>query len=234
MKTYPISEIFEAPQGEGRYAGTLMTFIRLAGCTVGKPYSREERESMELFPIYQEKCTLYDGRTFMCDTDFRSKAKLTVDEILKEIRPEVSIVCLTGGEPLMHDLAPLVEALEHEQHCVHLETSGTKRIPGIFDWVAVSPKLGFLTEEDFEDDSEGDYEDFLYLISEFKFLVDENFKWESVPEAIVATSPHQIYLQPVNYEHAINFANVKRCLEIQKAHPKVKVSTQLHKILGTR
>ena len=75
---YPISEIFTSPQGEGVYAGAMMTFIRLAGCTVGKPFPKEKYQSRKDpiegahnipgLAVYTEKCTLYDGREFACDT----------------------------------------------------------------------------------------------------------------------------------------------------------------------
>lgn len=94
-KVYPISEIFVSPQGEGVYQGTMMTFIRLAGCTVGKPFPKEmyvpsqkirpdksiQNKPAE-FPIYTEKCTLYDGREFACDTDYRVKERLMVEKLL--------------------------------------------------------------------------------------------------------------------------------------------------------
>src|SRR4051812_2738266 len=98
--TYPISEIFTSPQGEGLYTGMMMTFIRLAGCSVGRPYPKEKyvvlphcefkciggdpdmghgpncayAKSTHVLPIYTEQCTLYDGRTFACDTDYRVHA----------------------------------------------------------------------------------------------------------------------------------------------------------------
>src|SRR5271170_6427812 len=91
-KKYPVSEIFTSIQGEGVYTGTVMTFIRLAGCSVGKKIAEKDRAivnqkaehfsqppGVELKPNhlsvlkpYTEICTLYDGREFLCDTDFRT------------------------------------------------------------------------------------------------------------------------------------------------------------------
>src|SRR5271155_1867576 len=108
-KLYPIAEIFTSPQGEGQYCGTMMTFIRLAGCSVGKPFPKDRyyREQDPL-PIYTEMCTLYDGRTFECDTDYRVKERLEVSQILDRIPAEVDHVCISGGEPFIHNLNPLV------------------------------------------------------------------------------------------------------------------------------
>src|SRR5579862_4361199 len=94
---YPIAELFVSPQGEGRYTGTLMQFIRFGGCTVGKPFTETERTAQQL-PIYQEKCTIWDGRTFTCDTDYRVKEKKTVRELVMWADShDVGYVLLTGG-----------------------------------------------------------------------------------------------------------------------------------------
>src|SRR5579864_2811065 len=79
---YPVAEIFQSIQGEGRWQGTPMTFIRLAGCTVGKPYSAEARKTLGL-PIYVEKCCDVFGTGFPCDTDYRVKQRLTEGDIVR-------------------------------------------------------------------------------------------------------------------------------------------------------
>jgi organic radical activating enzyme len=49
-------------------------------------------------------------------------------------------VVVTGGEPAIHDLEPLVNALHRAELKVHLETSGAFPIRGNFDWITLSPK----------------------------------------------------------------------------------------------
>src|SRR6185369_16374948 len=98
--TLPVAEVFTSIHGEGHWAGTLMTFIRLAGCTVGKPMAKG------LLPILSTgaqstMCTTFDGRQFPCDTDYNMTGKWTVEELLMEIPHNVRHVCITGGEPLM-------------------------------------------------------------------------------------------------------------------------------------
>lgn len=251
MKKYPIAEIFNSPQGEGLYAGTMMTFIRTAGCSVGKKLSPEDQDKFLMaedpesqragepilrnLPVYREKCTLYDGREFLCDTNFQTKEALTAEEIVARVPEGVDHVCITGGEPLNHDLTSLVNALYYKMKDIHIETSGTVLVESSLSefeytqqidhgaagyiWLTVSPKKNVLDH-------------MLLIANELKFLVDENFDAEKIPEA--AKQHALIYIQPVNFEHKINTANMKRCLELQKQFPHWRISNQSHKEWGVR
>lgn len=215
---YPVSEVFTSPQGEGLWVGTMMHFIRLAGCSVGKPYSDATRAEGKL-PVYTERCTLYDDRTFACDTDYRVKQRLSVETLVSGIPRGIKHVCITGGEPLIHNLEPLFLSLVRSGYRVHLETSGTKPLPASLSemWVTVSPKKNALYQMMKEAD-------------EIKLLVDGDFDWNSVPE--VARKHERVYIQPVNGEHHVDADNLQRCMELQQAHPEVRVCVQLHKVLS--
>lgn len=218
---YPVSEIFTSPQGEGGYAGTMMTFVRLAGCTVGRKYPAEKYRGEQAFPVYVEKCTLYDGREFPCDTDYQMHKKMSVDEILRQVPYEIERVCVTGGEPLMHDLRALFAGLHEKGKLIHLETSGTVHKPELLvyvDWLTVSPKKGVL-------------KDVMDKAQEVKLLVDENFDWGKVPMFCSHPKCGVVYIQPVNGEHTISRENLKLVMAIQKDNPHVRVSLQLHKVL---
>ena len=241
MKEYPIAEIFTEVQGEGQFAGTMMTFVRLAGCTVGKRYPKsmyEEsiegvvtdaetgavlRQVKNPLPIYTEMCTLYDGRTFLCDTDYRMKEKLTVDQILARVERGVERICITGGEPLMHDLAPLLQAALDKNFQVHIETSGTIK-PPYFNmlvvqdsiWLTVAPKMGVLDV-------------MVSIADEIKLLVDKEFDWEKVPQSV--KNHELVYLHPVNGEHTVNVENLQRVRVIQQGNPQYRIGLQLHKVL---
>lgn len=235
----PIAEVFTAPQGEGKFAGTLMIFLRLAGCTVGKRFPSErytrnigidtEHGSYQLpmLPSYTNECTTYDGRQFACDTDYQKKYVMSPQDILsllQQTHPTCMTVCLTGGEPLMHDVSNLIDTLHGFGYDVHIETSGTIGNVNVrdlnIDHIAVSPKIGFL-------DIYAAYAD------EIKILVDENFTFNSLPHSIL-TVMSKVWLQPVNFEHAINDKNMQRCLDLQLEHPKVKISSQSHKLWRCR
>lgn len=230
-ETFPIAETFVSPQGEGEHSGRLMQFIRMAGCTVGKPFKPDEISSeMGELHVYQEKCTLYDGRTFACDTNYRMSRKLTIIELVDMvIASRVKHVCLTGGEPLMHkQIAKLIDALLVVAR-VHIETSGTIPITPELEkvlmasYVAISPKFGFRDE----------YMLIPQLTNEVKVLVDDKFKWYDLPE-IIRYNPRKVFLQPVNYEMAVNRDNMQRVLELQRSYPSVRISTQMHKIWNVR
>jgi 7-carboxy-7-deazaguanine synthase len=238
---YPVSEVFESIQGEGAFAGTSMIFIRLAGCSVGKPYTPEERQSMlgQQLQVYQERCHTFDNRSFPCDTDYRVKFRATEEDIIAYFEKggfTSKCVCITGGEPLIHDLEPLLLALWAKGFAVHLETSGTKSVRSLrllqlqalqdaVLWITVSPKRGWLVNRDEA-----------VNIDEFKFLVDGELDVEELERAIclVDQTGERIWLQPINEEHTVNQTNVQRCLELIKKYPAVRLSIQLHKILGVR
>lgn len=239
-KKYPISEWFVSPQGEGVWAGACMFFLRLAGCTVGKPYPKEMYKNNYLahtaaqivaLPIYTEQCTLFDGRKFACDTDYRKKEMLTSHQIMQEIPKKVKHVCITGGEPMMHNLDNLISYLWGEDKVIHLETSGTidKYLKGDI-WVTVSPKFN-------------PYYDMIRRANELKILVDKDFHPE-IPMTTLSDGMVQavnlvelaetkpIYLQPINGEFEVNKDNLQLCLDIQQEFPAFRVSVQLHKVMS--
>lgn len=224
---YPIAEMFCCPQGEGKWAGQLQNFIRLAGCTVGKRFPKDRYTIMPILPMYTEMCTTYDGRTFECDTDYRKKESLTAKEIVKRINLDCKRVCLTGGEPMMHPLLPLIDELHKHGIEVNIETSGTIPLSKNFAnfdqhcnvWITVSPKFNVL-------------EEMIVRADEIKLLIDEGFDLNKVPISI--KSHPLVFVQPINFENALNNENVKRCLALQLEHPNWRISIQLHKVLGCR
>ena len=73
---------------------------------------------------------------------------------------------ITGGEPAIHDLTDLTNALHAVGQKVHLETSGAFPIQGTVDWITLSPKRWKLPLAENIDRA-----------NEFKFVIDR-------PEAI--------------------------------------------------
>lgn len=106
---YPLAKngVFLTIQGEGVMIGQPMIFVRLAGCSVG--------------------CAL-------CDTDYKVSSRATAAEIVEQIRECAAqtyskAVWITGGEPLDHDLEPLVSAIRDAGFWVSIATSGHIRVP---------------------------------------------------------------------------------------------------------
>lgn len=238
---FPIAEVFVAPQGEGTHTGRLMIFLRLAGCTVGTRFALGNYNRLDNpFPIYTNQCHLYDGRTFACDTDYRKKLNVSEEELipmLKKVHATCDVICITGGEPLMHKdvFCKLTHLLANAGYKLHLETSGTIPISEDiqdalfrYEHISISPKLGFRKE-------------YLNLECDMKFLVDENFDLDKIPFKYADTENEYdsyygiaVWLQPVNYEHTVNEDNLKRCLDLQIMYPLLRISMQSHKLWNTR
>ena len=118
---YPLAPngVFRTVQGEGVLLGEPMVFIRLAGCNVN--------------------C---DG----CDTDYSVAGHATAAEIGRRAAelatPATRWAWITGGEPTIHQLRPLVGSLKRAGFAVALATSGVRSVvrdAGGVDFVSVSP-----------------------------------------------------------------------------------------------
>jgi len=223
--TYPIAEIFTSVQGEGAWTGTRMIFIRLAGCTVGKPYPKYESLGRPSgLEVYQEKCTLWDGREFPCDTNYKKISSMSIEELLHCVKDEER-VCLTGGEPMMHDVLPLLQAWSDANKMIHLETSGTIELSGVREhvyWIAISPKKGVLKSA-------------LMKADEVKVLVDEQFDLLTFEHDILdVVRAGKIWFQPVNKLHTISDENLARCLALQAKYKGIRISVQMHKWMGVQ
>ena len=122
--TLPIHEVFAAFQGEGEHAGRPAFFIRTQGC-----------------PVHCDFCD--SAGTWHPNHVPKRVGRRTVEELAEtasEYRA-AEFAVVTGGEPCIHNLEPLVVALHQAGLICHLETSGAFGITGAFDWVTVSPKM---------------------------------------------------------------------------------------------
>lgn len=112
---YPVVETFASVQGEGTLIGTPSWFIRLFGCDL--------------------KCS-------WCDSKFTHTGSKFVQSTPKMIAADTILqhVVITGGEPLLHNLKPLLKELRGKH--ITIETSGTRFSDYDVDLWSVSPKLG--------------------------------------------------------------------------------------------
>lgn len=190
---YRISELFCSAQGEGWNTGTMMSFIRLAGCNL---------------------------RCSWCDTDHSKYVEMSVPEICKNVKAHrISHACITGGEPTIHNLEPLVDGLKCIGKTICLETNGSNKFNvSSVEWVCVSPKnMEFVLNEG----------------SEIKIPVSKDFTDSEIVELLYSSKANfeQQYLQPVE-DDSFN-VNVLRTMEFAKCFD-VKVSFQGHKRLQIR
>lgn len=110
-----INEIFESIQGEGKYAGYPMLFIRTSGCNLNCEW---------------------------CDTKHEDGKYMDVFEVATRIREsKLKRVCWTGGEPLLQEDEIKEVIYETPERCHHLETNGTRPLStDLFEHISVSPK----------------------------------------------------------------------------------------------
>lgn len=224
---YSIAEIFHSVQGEGQWTGTPMMFVRLAGCCVGEyhqPGGFTQVGDQDFSLLTNKKhsiCTTFDGQHFLCDTDYHSTIKLDEENLILRLREEH--ICITGGEPLMHNLKPLFEAVPKEV-MIHVETSGTIRYPHLNGniWWTVCPKRHCK-------------EEWYNFASEFKILVGPDFDEEAFETFLIGKKDKTpLYLQPINFVDKVNPANLVKTLELLSKYPGCHLSTQLHKYLEVR
>lgn len=212
---YRVNEIFTSIKGEGLWTGTPMHFIRLAGCNL--------------------KCD-------HCDTQFDSPVtEMEIPEIIGKIREGgfCKYVVITGGEPTLQELSPLVVALHDLGYKVHLESNGTRVFPVGIDWVCISPKWDGKVARSI-----------IGEVNELKIPIrgSEDLKWaeelrkESMPypvKAIWWLHPwHDLFNQvehgKVNDIRSRDFSSMKSsvidlCIEYAKQNPGWRVGMQLHK-----
>lgn len=117
---YPLVEVFESLQGEGRNAGRPCVFVRFAGCNLSCPW---------------------------CDTDCTERFSSPLDELVREVSSfKARSVVLTGGEPAVAEGMPeLVAALKEAGFWIAVETNGVKAADWLafVDYVACSPKAEY-------------------------------------------------------------------------------------------
>lgn len=115
-----VIKIFDSIQGEGIFVGVPTTFIRLPGCNL--------------------RCTWCDTKYAMEEEGQEADLSL-----LENILPHKH-VCITGGEPMIHNLLPLLRSID-DWHFISIETngtisSGTLLYDTFVDLWTISPKLG--------------------------------------------------------------------------------------------
>ena len=110
------------------YPGHVACTIFTAGCNLRCPY-----------------CHNADLITPTTPSNLDETAFLT---FLKERKGLLTGVCITGGEPTLHDLTPLLEKIKAEGYNIKLDTNGTRPerwIPwvqeGLIDYVAMDIKV---------------------------------------------------------------------------------------------
>lgn len=141
---YPVNDLYFSVQGEGAQTGVPMAVLRLHGCDVGCPWC-DTKETWQMDPA-SEVSTISAATAeprLWCQRRAWEVAEHVLNAMM-DIDLHVEWVLITGGEPALYTLAPLVAALQLDGFKVAIETSGTGygALNSGADWLTVSPKLG--------------------------------------------------------------------------------------------
>lgn len=209
MAGYAVKEMFLTLQGEGMQVGRRAVFLRFAGCNLWSGREADRNNAVCQF----------------CDTDFvgtdgdhggRYDADALADKVLALWGglPDPFVV-MTGGEPLLQVDDALIAALRARRIETAVETNGTQVAPAGIDWICVSPKAG----------------------SEIVQRRGRELKlvWPQTgidPAELEGWDFEHFLLQPMDGPDlaAARDAAIAYILD----HPKWRLSTQTHKVVGIR
>ena len=193
----PVMESFYTLQGEGFHQGKAAYFIRLAGCDVG--------------------CSWCDVKeSWISD----NHPLVAIEKLILNVKEtSAEIVVITGGEPLMHNLDELTNALHQKGLRTHIETSGAYPLSGEWDWICVSPKK-----------FKSPLPEILPQADELKVIVynKSDFEWAE-KHAMYVSNDCKLYLQP-EWEKAA--AMTPLIIDYIKQYPRWELSLQIHKYIN--
>ena len=162
-------------------------------------------------------------RCAFCDTQHQTGEIMSLQEVVDEVNkyPQAPLLVLTGGEPsLFIDEAFVAELKLNTGKTIAIETNGTRPLPDNLDWVTLSPKTAF---------EGGDAEPCVVRrCDELKvvYLGQELVQYDGI-------EAKYRFLQPCFVEDdEQRKANMKACVEAVKAHPRWRLSLQIHRILN--
>ena len=193
----PVMESFYTIQGEGFHQGKAAYFIRLGGCDVG--------------------CVWCDVKE---SWDMNAHPLQSINNIVNEAAKFAArIAVITGGEPLLHNLSHLTEALHEKGFYTNIETSGSSPLSGNWDWICLSPKK-----------FKYPLPEILPLANELKVIIfnRSDFDWAEKYAAQVSQDC-KLYLQP-EWDKATLVTPL--IIDYIKTNPRWELSLQIHKYIN--
>lgn len=190
-------EEFYTIQGEGRNTGKAAYFIRIGGCDVGCHWC-DVKESW----------------------DANVHPLTPVEKIISNVLAwKAGSVVVTGGEPLIYNLAELTRLLKEQKIETFIETSGAYELSGDWDWICLSPKKTMPPLP-------GIYE----KAQELKVIVfnKHDFKWAEEQASKVSPDCY-LYLQPEWSKHQDLLPEI---IDYVKNNPRWMISLQTHKYMN--
>ncbi len=209
---YSVKEIFYTLQGEGANSGRPAVFLRFAGCNLWSG-----READRAQAVCQFCDTEFVGTDGTGGGRFESAEALAAAVALAWPASGAAerFVVGTGGEPLLQLDAALVATLRQCGFAIAVETNGTLAAPAGELWLTVSPKAGAplkLTRGD-----------------ELKLVYPQS---GAAPEQFERLAFRHFFLQPMDGPDKAR--NTQLATQYCLAHPRWRMSLQMHKLIGIR
>lgn len=151
--------------------------------------------------------------------DVNAHPKVEVDKMVEHVVASKSpIAVVTGGEPAMHDLSNLTSSLQAKGIRTHIETSGVYPLTGDWDWICFSPKK-----------FKAPHPSVAPRAHELKVVIyhRSDFEWAEQHAANVS-GECRLFLQP---EWSKEKELLPLIIDYVKAHPKWRISLQVHKYM---
>lgn len=224
---YHVNEVYHSIQGEGHYTGTPMTVLRLHGCDVGCPWC-DTKQTWEPNPA--NEVSTISAASAESAAWCQRRAWEIAEYVLNyeaDMEYDVPWVLITGGEPALFTLAPLVACLQLQGKKVAVETSGTAY--GVLnsgaDWVTVSPKLGMPGGKEMLPEC-------IDMADELKFVVGKEGDLSIIQELVRQRVEDRggewplVCLQPISQAERATDLCVQWCLQYG-----YHLSPQMHKYL---
>ncbi len=200
-------ESFYTLQGEGAHQGKAAYFIRLGGCDVGCVWCDvKESWDAEAHPRKSIDAIVHD-------------ALAAIPAVHQTAGSNKVIAVITGGEPLLYELQPLTKALQAAGFRTHIETSGSSKLSGVWDWICLSPKK-----------FKAPLHEVVRAADELKIIIynKSDFAWGEKFAALV-NAECRLYLQPEWSKAPIVTPLI---IDYIKANPQWELSLQVHKYVG--
>ncbi len=190
-------EHFYTLQGEGVHTGKAAYFIRLGGCDVG--------------------CVWCDVKESWDAAAHPLMTNVEIAQIAAAYEGRIAVI--TGGEPAMHDLAALCDALHDSGFAIHIETSGAHPLSGNLDFITLSPKK-----------FKAPLDECLKQAHELKVVIFNRSDFEWAEQHAAKVNPDcKLYLQP---EWSKRETITPLIIDYIKLHPRWQLSLQTHKYIN--
>ncbi|RBW52022.1 7-carboxy-7-deazaguanine synthase [Marinobacter sp. F3R11] len=215
---YRVKEAFYTLQGEGAQAGRAAVFCRFSKCNLWTGREKDRAAAVCNF----------------CDTDFvgtdgqNGGIFETAEALAAHIHslwpdaPGVPYVVCTGGEPLLQLDETLIAAFHRLGFEVGVETNGTLPAPDGIDWLCVSPKA--------------DAPLVLETCDELKLVYPQP---KAMPERFSHINARHFFLSPMaspsipdDRADPVKQSNTRKATDYCLAHPRWRLTLQMHKIIG--